>query len=234
MTALGQLWAAGVEIDWERLYVGQRRRRVSLPTYPFERKRFWLTSKTGSDGCTRPAATAVTGETGTSPASVLPSVALPSGTPINPPSSDSGLGNGRTSAIPPATTHAGISRKEYLATQITSLLEELSGMNLEGVDASTGFLELGLDSLLLTQAANLFRRTFGVKVTFRQVMEDLSSGKSLQLPRRATSRRCLSAGSSAGSSVRHRSTVAAPTAVSAEPIGEHHRTAMLTAAWPTC
>jgi phthiocerol/phenolphthiocerol synthesis type-I polyketide synthase E len=35
-----RLWASGVAIDWAR--ERRDRRRVSLPTYPFERERFWL------------------------------------------------------------------------------------------------------------------------------------------------------------------------------------------------
>lgn len=40
--SLGRLWLAGAEPDWPVFYDGQRRRRVKLPTYPFERRRFWL------------------------------------------------------------------------------------------------------------------------------------------------------------------------------------------------
>ncbi|MCU0490006.1 MAG: SDR family oxidoreductase [Chloroflexaceae bacterium] len=39
---LGKLWLAGVEVEGERLYAGEQRRRVALPTYPFERQRYWL------------------------------------------------------------------------------------------------------------------------------------------------------------------------------------------------
>ncbi len=42
LRSLGQLWLAGVEPDWDGLYAGTRRRRVPLPTYPFERQRYWL------------------------------------------------------------------------------------------------------------------------------------------------------------------------------------------------
>ncbi len=42
LTTLGRLWLAGVVVDWPALYAGQRRRRVSLPTYPFERHRYWI------------------------------------------------------------------------------------------------------------------------------------------------------------------------------------------------
>jgi phthiocerol/phenolphthiocerol synthesis type-I polyketide synthase E len=40
--AVGQLWQEGIEIHWPALHAGARRRRVSLPTYPFERKRYWI------------------------------------------------------------------------------------------------------------------------------------------------------------------------------------------------
>jgi amino acid adenylation domain-containing protein/FkbM family methyltransferase len=40
--ALAGLWLAGVEIDWERSRPGEPRRRIPLPTYPFERKRYWV------------------------------------------------------------------------------------------------------------------------------------------------------------------------------------------------
>ncbi len=42
LTVLGQLWLAGVTIEWQNLYKVESRQRVSLPTYPFERKRYWI------------------------------------------------------------------------------------------------------------------------------------------------------------------------------------------------
>ena len=42
LTSLGHLWCAGVKIDWPAFYDGQLRNRVPLPTYPFERKSYWI------------------------------------------------------------------------------------------------------------------------------------------------------------------------------------------------
>ncbi|HEY0739781.1 MAG TPA: amino acid adenylation domain-containing protein [Herpetosiphonaceae bacterium] len=42
LSTLGQLWLVGARVDWQRLYAGERRRRVVLPTYPFERQRYWI------------------------------------------------------------------------------------------------------------------------------------------------------------------------------------------------
>ncbi len=40
--ALGKLWLAGCTVQWKSLYKNERRQRVKLPTYPFERERFWI------------------------------------------------------------------------------------------------------------------------------------------------------------------------------------------------
>jgi acyl transferase domain-containing protein len=42
LKSLGQLWIAGVPVDWDGFYGDERRRRVPLPTYPFERQRYWI------------------------------------------------------------------------------------------------------------------------------------------------------------------------------------------------
>ena len=45
LAAVGELWTAGLDMDWSTLYEDQRRLRVSLPTYPFEPTRYWLRSQ---------------------------------------------------------------------------------------------------------------------------------------------------------------------------------------------
>ncbi|MBM3807740.1 MAG: amino acid adenylation domain-containing protein [Acidimicrobiia bacterium] len=40
--ALGQLWMAGVDVDWTRYFDGQHRRRIALPLYPFAPERHWV------------------------------------------------------------------------------------------------------------------------------------------------------------------------------------------------
>jgi len=42
LKTLGQLWLAGIEVDWSGFYKDERRHRVPLPTYPFERQRYWV------------------------------------------------------------------------------------------------------------------------------------------------------------------------------------------------
>jgi len=42
LNTLGRLWLAGLRIDWKAFYENEKRRRVSLPTYPFESQRYWI------------------------------------------------------------------------------------------------------------------------------------------------------------------------------------------------
>jgi acyl transferase domain-containing protein len=42
LKSLGQLWLSGVDIDWTSFYADRQCQRVPLPTYPFERQRYWI------------------------------------------------------------------------------------------------------------------------------------------------------------------------------------------------
>ncbi|MDF5730142.1 MAG: SDR family NAD(P)-dependent oxidoreductase [Rhizonema sp. PD38] len=41
-TTFGQLWLAGVKVDWFGFYSQEEYYRLPLPTYPFERQRYWI------------------------------------------------------------------------------------------------------------------------------------------------------------------------------------------------
>ncbi|MGW2329880.1 SDR family NAD(P)-dependent oxidoreductase [Streptomyces sp. NPDC001700] len=55
---VGQLYTAGAAVDWDSVFAGRGARRVELPTYPFQRKRYWLversTALTGADAVDHP------------------------------------------------------------------------------------------------------------------------------------------------------------------------------------
>lgn len=42
LNALGQLWALGVDVNWGRYWIDEKRLRLPLPTYRFERQRHWI------------------------------------------------------------------------------------------------------------------------------------------------------------------------------------------------
>jgi acyl transferase domain-containing protein len=42
------LWTRGLNLDWNKLYGNTKPRRISLPTYPFARERYWVDEMTPS------------------------------------------------------------------------------------------------------------------------------------------------------------------------------------------
>lgn len=82
-------------------------------------------------------------------------------------------------APPTASSRQGTkmtaTRSDRLRRAVRELFEEASGLDLSGADPQATFLELGLDSLLLTQAALAVQRRFGVSVSFRQLLEECPS-----------------------------------------------------------
>lgn len=48
--SLGRLWSVGLAPDWGAVHQGARRRRIPLPTYPFERHEHWIERVEGTVG----------------------------------------------------------------------------------------------------------------------------------------------------------------------------------------
>ena len=45
VASLGEMWVRGVGVKWGGMYAGEARRRVELPTYEFERERYWVEAR---------------------------------------------------------------------------------------------------------------------------------------------------------------------------------------------
>jgi acyl transferase domain-containing protein len=145
-TALGTLWQQGVSLThWEGESIPHR--RVTLPTYPFERKHYWVPPQIIS---TVQTTTNIT-QTEIMTMSATPSVVL----------------NTDTSHTMPTRARA-----ERLQEEIKSLFAEESGIDISLLDENAEFLALGFDSLFLTQSVSLIQKKFKVKVTFRQLLHD--------------------------------------------------------------
>jgi natural product biosynthesis luciferase-like monooxygenase protein/amino acid adenylation domain-containing protein len=142
LLALGRLWIAGADVDWAAFHAASPRQRVGLPSYPFERQRYWIEPPVAQISAPAGMASAFQQE------------------PMN------------TEAPAPAIP---ASRKPAIIEKIRGILKNLSGQDQSGADTTVTFLELGFDSLLLTQVAQAFRKEFNLKVTFRQLLEDFST-----------------------------------------------------------
>ena len=150
LNALGKLWQSGLDPDWTKLYSGERRQRLSLPTYPFERKKYWIDVQPSLADPQRQGAAAQ------EPVVEIPNV-------------DSQIS---TDAGAPVKSDV---RLRQLVSTLIDMFQDLSGASIVEADVDASFLELGFDSLFLTQASRALQTKFGIDVTFRMLLEDLSS-----------------------------------------------------------
>ncbi len=149
LLALGQLWAAGLTVDWQSFYETETRKRTSLPTYPFQRKRFWIDPPPF--------------DLDQAPAPIRHIVDNAVTEPVT------------LQATQPEIKQPTMSKNELITNRLSSMFYDLSGIEI-GEDAlDNGFLEMGLDSLFLTQVSGELKSEFGVTVRFRELMEDLNS-----------------------------------------------------------
>jgi amino acid adenylation domain-containing protein len=72
-----------------------------------------------------------------------------------------------------------LNRKEELIKKVKETLENASGIEMVGVTPEMTFIEMGLDSLLLTQVALMLKKQFALPITFRQLNEDYGTLNSL-------------------------------------------------------
>ncbi|MBK8256285.1 MAG: amino acid adenylation domain-containing protein [Polyangiaceae bacterium] len=74
-------------------------------------------------------------------------------------------------AAQPAAEKAPLDRRSALTEAVRAVFEEASGMDVS--EPGVTFMEFGLDSLSLTQCAQLLSRRVGGDITFRQIVEEL-------------------------------------------------------------
>ncbi|MDB6109200.1 MAG: amino acid adenylation protein [Pedosphaera sp.] len=168
LQALGKLWLEGVKIDWNGFHRSEHRRRVSLPTYPFERKRFWIDPPARHRSpVAEEVASAVDGRVTIPPANIAPVV------------SSSGQGNGPVANGEERNGGSVSNRKTTIVSGLREVLHNLSGIESESIAADASFLSLGLDSLFLTQAGLAFQKKFEVPITLRHLLEEHPSMQAL-------------------------------------------------------
>ena len=145
--ATGRLWLNGVTPDWKTVRADAAR-RVSLPTYPFERERYWIDAP-ATTSSSRPQTT-------------------PAAAPAAPASPETTTDTPQTAMAQPAK----IDRQPRLIAELASLLAEMSGEAPDTSNPDVTFWDLGYDSLFMGQVSRQLRRRYDVTISFRQIMSD--------------------------------------------------------------
>jgi amino acid adenylation domain-containing protein len=147
LQTLGRLWLTGLRPDWPAFWADQPRRRVPLPTYPFERRRYWIEPRT--EPAVPPAAEAPAAR----PVEAVPAVAA---------------GIAGRHARP--SLHVPYAAPRDAAEQrVAEILGEL--LRLETVGIHDSFFDLGGDSLLATHLVARLERELGAELSLRDIFE---------------------------------------------------------------
>ena len=172
LNALGSLWLAGAEPDWYAVHSAKQRCRLSLPTYPFERKLYWYepTAKAEPRSASRESESG-----GTSPESQVSSPA----TNRRNASEEHLIVDTTLQPAPSPSAQAPGDRATKISAMLADIFEDLSGVQIAPAEQGATFLEMGFDSLFLTQVTQAVQSKFNVKLTFRQLLGELSSLQSL-------------------------------------------------------
>ncbi len=148
LTALGQLWLKGIEPDWKAFYREQSRQKVLLPSYVYDKKPCWID----------------------------PPIHTPyynTSTPIN--STIETILNQDSPKETENNQSNAFMRKDIILQKISDIIAKTSGIEIESSDTDYSFLELGLDSLALTQMATTCKKDFEIPVTFRLLSDELNT-----------------------------------------------------------
>jgi phthiocerol/phenolphthiocerol synthesis type-I polyketide synthase E len=129
LTTLGKLWLGGVQIDWSKFYASEQRYRLPLPTYPFERQRYWIEAP----GIEQPIKIASLPDENSQPVDSTPHHSRPN--------------------LP----NTYIAPRDEIEQTISSIWQEFLGI--EQVGIHDDFFDLGGDSLLAVQLITKLNET---------------------------------------------------------------------------
>ncbi|MEL6104639.1 MAG: aminotransferase class III-fold pyridoxal phosphate-dependent enzyme [Planctomycetota bacterium] len=169
LTAVAQIWASGVTIEWERLSGDGKpvvkSEHLSLPTYAFQRQSYFVAPGAPQNASQQDARqdSPVRGAVGSEHAPV-------------PRDTDHSATTPSTISIPEVSA---VNRIHAIIESVQTVFENTSGFDLVDFDGDTTFFEMGLDSLVLTQTAAALQKEMGVDVTFRQLLEETATVETL-------------------------------------------------------
>jgi amino acid adenylation domain-containing protein len=136
---------------------------VSLPTYPFERQRYLIEKTAGAAAPWTELAVRQREQVMSTDESKTPRVETPQSATDDLPGAEL---RGVSSPSPARQALVGV---------IKNIIHDLTGTHTETIDPQAAFLDVGVDSLLMVQAARRIQNQVGVKLTVVQFLEELTT-----------------------------------------------------------
>jgi acyl carrier protein len=160
LKTLANLWLSGVPIDWKNYYKNEKRFRIPLPTYPFERKRYWLDEVKQSESSQ--AVEKGIGEDQETPTSEG-SASAPSEKTVQ-------IEEEKTFQPRPELNNEYIPPTTETERKVAEMWEDLLGIKPVGI--KDNFFDLGGHSLLATLFLSRVQDEFQIRLELRTIFEE--------------------------------------------------------------
>jgi acyl transferase domain-containing protein len=151
MKVIGELWMHGIYINWQAFYSTEKRKKILLPSYPFERQRYWINKNS-------------------------PQVRIYNDR--SPELNESRSDHLKKLNVGPLTESIVVPENEH-SSKIRNLIATALGCTPGSIGEAVQFLHLGMDSLLMRQFSQQIKVEFNVSVSVRQLMREYSTIQTL-------------------------------------------------------
>ncbi|NET25238.1 type I polyketide synthase [Okeania sp. SIO1I7] len=153
LESLGQLYVQGIKVDWSGFEQNYAGRKVALPTYPFQKQRYWLDIQ--KNGLTE------------------------TQNLLNEENQEyiesKELIQEKYDFMRRKKTAVRSRRQEKIIQELCEIIAQELGFEPSQVDSSNNLLEMGADSLTLMAAGRKIEKNYGIKITIRQFFEELTT-----------------------------------------------------------
>lgn len=165
LQSLAQLYVEGVQVDWSGFDRDYERRKVALPTYPFQRQRYWI------ETAQKPS---IQNQQSKMQDAVNPLL----GQTINLGIKGVQINGEKLSALsdkPQVGISVQTTRRDRIGSTVRSLFSDLLQLDLKEVNVHTPFLAMGADSIILVNAVRSLENIYEIKIAIRQFFEEFTT-----------------------------------------------------------
>lgn len=143
LESLGRLYVRGISVDWHGFDRPYQRKKIVLPNYPFQKQRFWVDPTRKKERKVSP---------------MQPSREFPTN------DSEIPSHGGKSQAFFNPVSDRSAVPIEDLFTEMTNIIQTVSGIEVKRDDMELNLFELGLDSLMLVRVYEMIRDRFGLEM----------------------------------------------------------------------
>ncbi len=147
LSCLGRMYVNGMDMDWRKIYPGATYQKTDIPTYPFERKKYFLNLLPSANNEHKHNEIVAT---------------------------DEGMNHDKNKHDNPEQDCTEI-MNDKLKNDLIKLVADIGGFDLGDIQPDVRLLEMGFDSLLLFKIVQTIEKKYGIELKVSQFFNELQT-----------------------------------------------------------